>query len=173
MKALSLTQPWAHVILHHGKRIENRTWSGCAYRGAVLLHAAKSVGTRDDFNSCMETILGILKPAPGQERLDVVRPMAEMRVGGRGIHHASGWWSPAPELQRGGIVGRARVVDVINEGEAFGYGADQERWWFGGFALVLDDVEPLPFVAWKGALGFFDVPNDYAEIAARAAEARP
>jgi hypothetical protein len=26
MKAMSIKQPWVHVILHKGKDIENRTW---------------------------------------------------------------------------------------------------------------------------------------------------
>ena len=43
MKALSLTQPWADVILEQGKRVENRTaWTACNYRGPILLH---DVGT--------------------------------------------------------------------------------------------------------------------------------
>ena len=44
----------------------------------------------------------------------------------------------------------------------------QRRWWFGGFALVLDKVEPLPFVRWKGALGLFEVPDDYTTRASHA-----
>jgi hypothetical protein len=38
--ALSIRQPWAHCIIHHGKDIENRTWS-TRFRGPVLIHAAK------------------------------------------------------------------------------------------------------------------------------------
>ena len=49
MKALSLTQPWADAILEQGKRIENREkWTACKYRGPVLLHAAKGLGTRSE-----------------------------------------------------------------------------------------------------------------------------
>ncbi len=45
MKALSLSQPWADVILEQGKRVENRVdrgpWrGGCSYRGPILLHAS-------------------------------------------------------------------------------------------------------------------------------------
>lgn len=43
MKALSIRQPWAWMILHAGKSIENRTWQ-TSYRGPLLIHA----GTRDD-----------------------------------------------------------------------------------------------------------------------------
>ncbi len=47
MKALSLTRPWPWIILHLGKRIENRSWE-TEYRGPVLLHAAKTM-TRNDW----------------------------------------------------------------------------------------------------------------------------
>lgn len=166
MKALSIRQPWAWAILNADKRLENRDWAGCAYRGAVLLHASKSVGTRDEFDDAVETILAIANPAAGAERIAFLRTLAAMQIGGRGYHHAEGHWVPAPELRRGGIVGRARIHSVIRGGSDLS--ADQRAWWAGGFALVLADVEPLPFVPCKGALGFFDVP-DYA--LARAAEA--
>jgi hypothetical protein len=36
------------------------------------------------------------------------------------------------------------------------------RWWMGGFALVLSDVTPLPFVATRGYQGLWDVRIDEA-----------
>ncbi len=41
MKGLTVIQPWAWLIMHGPKRIENRTWR-TAYRGPVLIHAGKS-----------------------------------------------------------------------------------------------------------------------------------
>lgn len=41
MKALSIKQPWAWMILHAGKDIENRDWP-TGYRGTFLIHASKS-----------------------------------------------------------------------------------------------------------------------------------
>lgn len=38
MPALSIRQPWAHLILHGPKRIENRSW-GTSYRGPLAIHA--------------------------------------------------------------------------------------------------------------------------------------
>ena len=38
MHALSIRQPWAWLILHGGKDVENRSWSA-RYRGPVLIHA--------------------------------------------------------------------------------------------------------------------------------------
>ncbi len=43
MKALTLWQPWAHAIVHLGKRIENRSWPPPKYlEGEVFaIHAGK------------------------------------------------------------------------------------------------------------------------------------
>ena len=41
IRALSLTRPWADLVLCAGKTVENRTWS-TRYRGVVVLHGAKS-----------------------------------------------------------------------------------------------------------------------------------
>jgi hypothetical protein len=40
MKALSLRQPWAHMVVHGPKHIENRRWN-TSFRGEFLIHAAK------------------------------------------------------------------------------------------------------------------------------------
>ena len=42
MKALSIRQPWAWLIVHGGKDIENRTWA-TKYRGPVLIHTGKKI----------------------------------------------------------------------------------------------------------------------------------
>lgn len=42
MKALSIRQPWAWLIVNGHKDIENRSWS-TRYRGPVLIHAAKGM----------------------------------------------------------------------------------------------------------------------------------
>jgi len=43
MKALSIRQPWAWLIVYGFKNVENRTWR-TSYRGPLLIHA----GTRVD-----------------------------------------------------------------------------------------------------------------------------
>jgi hypothetical protein len=42
MKALSIKQPWAWLIVHGGKDVENRTWH-TKYRGRFLVHASKGM----------------------------------------------------------------------------------------------------------------------------------
>lgn len=45
MMALTVRQPWAWMIIHAGKDIENRTWA-TRYRGPLLIHAGKGKPTR-------------------------------------------------------------------------------------------------------------------------------
>lgn len=42
MKALSIQQPWAWLIVNGFKPVENRTWR-TDYRGPLLIHAGKKV----------------------------------------------------------------------------------------------------------------------------------
>ncbi len=144
MKALSIRQPWAWAILHAGKRIENRDWKGCSYRGPLLIHAAKGCG-KAEFDDAIESIITIGVPR------DLVRTVAEMRVALRGVHHGEGTWVPRDVMPFGGIVGVCDVVDVVRE--------SSDPWFFGPLGLVLANVRPLPMWPFKGALGFFDVPD--------------
>lgn len=173
MKALSITQPWCGAILHLGKRIENRQrWENCHYRGPILLHAAKGVGTRADFDDTVEWILNALKPQGQDDRRKTIEALGvEILMGGRGFHHANGHWVPKLNMPRMGIVGMATIAGVVRtkadvhraEDELAAWEldtGDQTRWWMGGFALFLKDVRPLPFLPWKGALGLFEVPDN-------------
>lgn len=48
MKALSIKQPWASLIAHGIKDIENRTWK-TNFRGRIYIHAsAKQAGSYDE-----------------------------------------------------------------------------------------------------------------------------
>lgn len=161
MRCLSITQPWLMSILYWNKRIENRVkWMGCSYRGPILLHAAKSVGTIDEFDDVITTLM--MKGVP-REYVE-----AELARFGPRRGHDLDVWSPLEKLPRGGIMGRARIAGVIS-GTRYGErdfalyaanvpgGAEQRKWWWGKFALVLEDVRPMPFVPCTGALGLFEV----------------
>jgi len=41
MKAITLTQPWASLVVVGAKRIETRSWS-TSFRGQIAIHAAKA-----------------------------------------------------------------------------------------------------------------------------------
>lgn len=85
MRALTIRQPWAWLILHAGKDIENRTWA-TSFRGPFLVHAAK-----------------------GMTRAEYDRANAFARQTGR-----LGVELPPPEaLARGGVVGAVTLVDCV------------------------------------------------------------
>lgn len=145
MKALSMRQPWLWAVLHAGKRIENRRRNITNYRGPILLHASSGC-TLEEWERAFYWV--------------------RARFGGE----AAVRMPALTDLVRGGIVGRARIVDVIPRycaeslavAAARYFGADP-RWWMRDcYGYVLADVEPLPFVAWPGSLGVFHVPDDYA-----------
>ena len=54
-------------------------------------------------------------------------------------------------LERGGIVGIARIVDCVSK--------HPSRWFFGPYGFVLQKRRPLPFVKWKGSLGLREAPT--------------
>lgn len=144
MKALSIRQPWAWLIVRPDlvgaaraaaiaagelKDIENRGWP-TKYRGRVLIHAAKGM-TRAEYED-------------GQDPL--------WSSGGPSIE------LPAFEqLERGGIVGVTTIDACIAP-------RDRTSLWHMGsaFGFHLFDTKPLPFIPCKGALGIFNVPADVA-----------
>lgn len=132
MKALSIRQPWAWAIIHAGKDIENRTW-WTYYRGPVFIHAAKGM-TRDEYEDCLDTIHHISRTHSFPAGLPL--PVFE-------------------ELERGGIVGQARIINCCSK--------SCSPWFSGPYGFVLVDAKPLPFRPIKGALGFFDAPSDNGE----------
>lgn len=156
MKALYLRQPWAHAVLHYGKTLENRRWN-TSFRGEFLIHAAKGM-TREEYEDA-EEFIGLT--------------LGWFRGGSSGIANRVAFESDFKERgKRGGIVGIARLVDVIRPcattGESESLFRDEcgHAWHIPEqYAFVLEDVRPLPFIPWKGELSFFDVPSDYAERA--------
>lgn len=119
MKALSIRQPWAWLIIHGGKTIENRSWH-TKFRGRFLVHAAQGM-TRNEWGAALT------------------------------FCHCQGLEFPplTAELQRGGIIGSVELVDSVDSSDS--------PWYMGQKGFVLRDPKPLPFVPYKGRLGFFEV----------------
>ena len=69
MKALTIKQPWADLIIAGIKDIENRTWK-TSYRGRVLIHTSKSPCSRGDLDACplsaLSENINLDKYAPGR-----------------------------------------------------------------------------------------------------------
>lgn len=86
MKALSVRQPWAWLIIHAGKDIENRSWS-TSMRGRILVHAAKLM-TEDEYDDALD--------------------VAAHALGSITVPHPD-------QLQYGGIVGSVDIVGCVHE----------------------------------------------------------
>jgi hypothetical protein len=54
MRALSIRQPWAWLIVNGHKDIENRVWS-TRYQGPLLIHASKGM-TNDEYEDVEELL---------------------------------------------------------------------------------------------------------------------
>lgn len=63
MKALSIRQPWAWLIIHGGKNVENRTWH-TKHRGRFAIHASQGL-TRLEYHAARDFALerGVEVPA--------------------------------------------------------------------------------------------------------------
>ena len=84
-RCLSVRQPWAWLIVHGWKNIENRYWA-TKHRGDLLIHAAQTM-TADDYDACRIFVDSICD--------NLALPM------------------PA-DLPRGGIVGEVTLLDCVN-----------------------------------------------------------
>lgn len=92
MKALSIRQPWAWLIIHGGKDIENRTWS-TKYRGRILVHASKGF-SRAEYDAAIDTIV-----AQGIDPLPFDLPGFK-------------------QLEFGGIIGSVEIVDCVTASDS-------------------------------------------------------
>ena len=86
MKALSIRQPWAWLILHGGKDIENRDWP-TKVLGPVLIHASKGM-TRDEYEDAKDCY----------DHGDIGPDLP-----------------PFEALERGGIVGQVEITGCVDE----------------------------------------------------------
>lgn len=139
MKALSIRQPWAWLIVRPDltdpqqraaavaageiKDIENRTWA-TKHRGPFLVHAGQTFD--------MEGYLWVKGRFP---KIPLPRP---------------------GQYDLGGIVGQAVLTDSIPPEKARD-GQLKSRWYMGEHAFMVGDSKPLPFRKAKGKLNFFEV----------------
>lgn len=147
MKALTLTQPWATLVMVGAKQVETRGWP-TRYRGPLAIHAAAG-WSADDREFAADLMDAGILPA--------------------------GWLttnrSIKPDLPLGRVLGIVRLVDVIPTFALAEYAprtniaqhviGPLEREYgdysHGRFAWLLADVEafPAPIPA-RGALGLWD-----------------
>lgn len=136
MKALAVRQPWAWALVAGIKPVENRDWS----EEYPALHFARRY---------RGPVLILASKA--MKRIDMAACQMLAFDNGHNVPSRS-------DLQFGGIIGVADLIDVVT--------SHSSPWFFGPLALVFENPRPLPFIPFKGVLGFFDVPDD---LIARAA----
>ncbi len=146
MKAITIHQPFSHLIvtpqddLPTGairKRVENRSWP-TSYRGSLLIHAGKSLAwmNEDDW-----------PPMPDRPKLK---------------------YSDFPEMAFGAIVGQVTLAAVIHIEKIRNGSPLGDLSWVrehvhteGSWCWVL--LDPIRFatpIAYRGAQGLFDVPDE-------------
>ena len=87
MKAISIRQPWAWLIVNGFKDIENRSWE-TRYRGPVLVHASKTFD-KEGYEWLVES-QGIELPDPSEfQRGGIV---GQTRITGCVSDHDSTWF---------------------------------------------------------------------------------
>lgn len=123
--ALSIRQPWAYLIIHAAKDVENREWP-TRVRGRVLIHASKTM-TRADYSACALYCTGLPE---GTMPNDFVFPSFDEL-----------------KSQCGGVVGCMNIADCVRE--------HPSPWFCGPWGFVIDAAGTLPFHPCKGMLGFF------------------
>ena len=128
IKALSVRQPWAWLIVNKHKSVENRS-RFIAHYGELLIHASQTM-TKADYEAC---VLFLCSDEQLRHLVDVL---------------------PKPdELERGGIVGSVTVIGIGNNiGDIC-----TNPWYTGDVGYFLNDAKVLPFKPYKGRLGFFEV----------------
>lgn len=129
LKALSIRQPWAWLIVHGHKDIENRSWN-TSFRGEFLIHASAGMTPHEYIE-------------------------AQQYAERRGVRDLPSFRDM--QRERGGIVGRAMLVDVLSPTTRRSPHEWHERECFG---YVLMDASSVPLVPMKGKLRFFEA--DYA-----------
>lgn len=132
MKAISILQPWAALIVCGAKDVENRTWT-TKHRGPLAICAGKRFSV-DEHDTAGGTV-GRLIAGTGEARR---------------------YWQAVTSDEfktaemRGGLVGVVDLVDVVRNSTS--------PWAIVGcFHWILANPRTVPFVAIKGRLGLFDV----------------
>lgn len=132
MKALSIKQPWAWLIAHGMKDIENRNWT-TSYRGLILIHAGKEpdTGILRKNGYLNHYYLGM---APYWQ--EACRHMPERTA----------------DYEMGGIIGYATLKEVVTKSNS--------PWFRGHYGFVLTQRYTVPLIPLRGQLGLFDVPAE-------------
>lgn len=150
MKAITICQPYAHlIVVDRSKRVENRTWE-THYRGDLLIHAGKSRSWLPGGIDIVETYVPHGRAGYCGRKL-----ISTADIQGR-------------EIVFGAIIGVAKLIDCLHIDEIEACLHDEKFPWLrehhhteGPWCWILGDVLQLPTpFAYSGKQGLFNVKFD-------------
>jgi ASCH domain len=131
MKCLTIRQPWAWLIVARFKSVENRTWP-TKLRGEVLIHASKDCTASDFFNAWSYLTHGANATRTTRSHAKQVPQLAV--------------------IERGAVIGKATLVDCVTD--------HPSPYFVGPYGHVFTNAQRCEPFQYKGALNYFDVPDD-------------
>lgn len=146
LACLSVRQPWASLLVHFIKPIENRAWY-CAHRGPIVIHAGRT--WKADEEAAYRELLQIAVDLGDRHRQDVLFQSRSLL---------------------GGFVGAINMVDCIDEKTWYARGGrpydGRHEWFTGPFGFRSDRAQAFPeLVPYKGMQGLFRVPRHHVPYA--------
>ena len=164
-KALSVHAPWAWALMFGGKDVENRSMNFTKkFRGDVWIHASKGPTSHREFRHTAEKMLETLWVSMGWicfEDYDVRTDAMELvKRTMQGRHFKFPPRMENLKAIRGLIIGRVRVESVLLPSDP-----PDSSWYIpGNMAMMVSNPRPLAVpVPAKGALGYWNVPDDVLE----------
>lgn len=152
IRALTILQPWAHLIVRGRKRVENRTWEPAARGLRVGDYLAIHAGMRFDLASWE----GAYETMPDDEAPEL-RALVESAV--FSVPQRAGRELVATRVPYGAVVGVARLADVEDEAPE-DEAPEDEAYWCGPWGWRLDAVQAIEPVPCKGAQGLWTLPPE-------------
>lgn len=147
LRALTIIQPWAHLIVLGRKRVENRSWEPTARGLRVGDYLAIHAGMRFDLASWE----GAYETMPDDEAPEL-RALVESAV--FSVPQRAGRELVATRVTYGAVVAVARLAAVEDEAP------EDEAYWCGPWGWRLDEVVAIEPVPCKGAQGLWTLPPE-------------
>jgi hypothetical protein len=145
MKALSIKQPWASLIAHGIKNIENRTWR-TKFRGRIYIHAsAKSAGNIMDLLN-EKQLINLPNYIFLSENYPLSAIIGEVDIVDCVINHSSIW------AEKTEIIGKTIENEILYNGKPI------YNW-----VLANAKLYDKPILNVKGKLSFYFPDNDIVE----------
>lgn len=144
MKALSIKQPWASLIAHGIKDIENRTWK-TNFRGRIFIHASGKFAWRSSEGILSEEQVKAAKNLSGEIPISAI--IGEVDIIDCVINHPSIW----AEKTEGVMVGNRFYIDKSIKKQTYN--------WVLANAVLYDK----PILEVKGKLSFWETDYHHCE----------